>query len=52
MVNDEKNIFYNGFHGFGQTKFANSGLILGSSQFLLLPQRAFKNKTRYKSSQN
>jgi len=26
------------FHGFGQAEFADSGLILGSSQFTLLPQ--------------
>jgi len=25
------------FHGFGQAKFADGGLILGSSQFTLLP---------------
>jgi hypothetical protein len=30
------------FHGFGQAKFANGALILGSSQFLLLPQWPLK----------
>jgi hypothetical protein len=30
------------FHGFVQAKFAISGLILGSSQVLLLPQRRSK----------
>jgi len=29
---------YRAFHGFGQAKFPNNGLILGSSQFSLLPQ--------------
>ena len=30
--------FYRAFHRFGQAKIAHSGLVLGSSQFLLLPQ--------------
>ncbi len=30
------------FHGFGQAKFASGGLILGSSQFTLLPQLPLK----------
>jgi len=30
------------FHGFGQGKFAYGGLILGLSQFLLLPQLPLK----------
>jgi len=29
---------YRVFHGFGQAKFAYGGLILGSSQFTLLPK--------------
>jgi len=29
---------YTVFHGFGQSKFAYGGSILGSSQFTLLPQ--------------
>jgi len=28
------------FHGFGQAKLADGGLILGSSQFIQLPQLA------------
>ena len=31
-------ILYRSFHGFGQAKFAYGGLILGLSQFALLPQ--------------
>jgi len=30
------------FHGFGQAKFACRGLVLGSSQFTLLPQLPLK----------
>jgi len=30
------------FHGFGQAKFAYGGLILGSSQFTLLPKLPLK----------
>jgi hypothetical protein len=30
------------FHGFGQAKFPNSGLVLGSSQFSILPQLPLK----------
>jgi len=26
------------FYGFGQTKFPNGGLVLGSSQFSIMPQ--------------
>ncbi len=33
---------YRVFHGFGQAKFANGGLILGSSQFTLLLQLPLK----------
>jgi hypothetical protein len=31
-------INYIAFHGFGQAKFPNGGLVLGSSQFSILPQ--------------
>jgi len=34
--------FYRAFHGFGQAKFAYGGLVLGSSQFSLLPQLPLK----------
>jgi hypothetical protein len=42
------------FHGFGQAKFENSGLILGSSKFILQPMApaASKNNALFKSSQN
>jgi len=30
-------LFYRKFHGFGQAKSPNSGLVLGSGQFLILP---------------
>ena len=30
--------YYSAYHGFGQAKIPNGGLILGSSQFSLLPQ--------------
>jgi len=33
---------YRAFHGFGQAKFAYAGLVLGSSQFNLLPQMPLK----------
>jgi len=35
-------ILYRAFHGFGQAKFACSGLTLSSSQFTLLPQLPLK----------
>ncbi len=31
-------IYYRAFHGFGQAKFSYGGLVLGLSQFTLLPQ--------------
>jgi hypothetical protein len=34
--------FYRAFHVFGQAKFAYGGLVLGSSQFTLLPQLPLK----------
>jgi hypothetical protein len=42
---------YSVFHGFEQAKFAKSGSILGSSQFLIVPA-AFKNDASFKSGQN
>ncbi len=39
-------------YGFGETKFAYSGLVLSSSQFSLMSQAALKNNIQYKSSQN
>jgi len=30
--------FYRAFHRFGQAKFLDGGLVLGSSQFSVLPQ--------------
>jgi len=33
---------YRAFHGFGQAKFADGGLILGLSQFAQLPQLPLK----------
>jgi len=33
---------YRAFHRFGQAKIANGGLVLGSSQFSLLPQLPYK----------
>jgi hypothetical protein len=37
------------FHGFGQGKFANRGLVLGSNQFSLLPQMLQENNAQSKS---
>jgi len=39
---NKQGLNYRVFHGFGQSKFAHGGLILGSSQFTLLPQLPFK----------
>jgi hypothetical protein len=39
---------YNAFYRFRQAKFANGGLILSSSQFLLLPQLPQKKKLALK----
>jgi len=33
-----KVMFYRAFHRFGQAKFPDGGLVLGSSQFSILPQ--------------
>jgi hypothetical protein len=35
---------YRVYHGFGKAKFAYGGLILGSSQFTLLPQLPLKTR--------
>jgi hypothetical protein len=35
-------VSYRAFHGFRQAKFAFGGLILGSSQFTILPQLPLK----------
>jgi len=40
--------FYRTFHGFGQAKFNYSGLILGTSQFTLLPQLPLKTMLHLK----
>jgi len=34
--------FYRAFHGFGQARFPDGGLVLGSSQFSILPQLPLK----------
>jgi len=34
---------YRVFHGFGQAKFPDSGLVLGSSQFSKLPPKSMLN---------
>jgi len=34
--------FHRAFHGFGQAKLHNGGSVLGSSQFLILPQLSQK----------
>jgi hypothetical protein len=40
--------WYRAFHGFGQAKFPDGGLVLGSSQFTLLhAPAASKNDTRF-----
>jgi hypothetical protein len=45
-------INYSVFQGFRKAKSANGGLILSSSQFLILPQLPQKNKARFKSGQS
>jgi len=45
--------FYRSFHRFGQAKFPDGGLILGSSQLTLMPQLPLpKNDAQFKSGQN
>jgi hypothetical protein len=39
MGGTEKSVTYRVLHRFRQAKFDNGGLILSSSQFLLLPQK-------------
>jgi len=43
---------YRAFQGFGQAKFPNDGLLLGSSPFSLLSQAGSKNDDQFKSGQN
>jgi len=43
---------YREFHRFGQAKFPDEGLILGSSQFSILPQLPQKNIAQFESGQN
>ncbi len=50
--NTEPGIFDRVFHGFGQAKFPDGGLVLGSSQFSLLPQLPQKNNAQFKRGQN
>ncbi len=52
IVDFEQKKCYRTFHEFGQAKFAYDGLILGCSQFTLLPQLSLKNNTWFKSGQN
>jgi len=40
------------FHGFGQAKFADGGLIYGSSQFIQLPQLPLKTMLYLKRSKS
>jgi len=42
---------YRAFHGFGQAKFSYGDLVLGSSQFSLLPQLPQKNDAQFKRGQ-
>jgi len=37
-VIDSQHESYREFHGFGKAKFPDGGLVLGLSQFLILPQ--------------
>jgi len=39
---------YGAFHGFGQAKFAYGSLVIGSSQFTLLPPLPVKTKLNLK----
>jgi len=49
---DETANTYRAFHRFGQAKFPNGGLVLGSSQFSIPPQPATsKNNAQFKSGQ-
>jgi len=43
---------YRAFHGFGQAKFPDGGLILGSRQFSILPQLPQKMMLGLKGGQN
>jgi len=43
---------YRAFHGFGQAKFPDVGLVLGTSQFLVLHQLPPKTILSLKGGQN
>jgi len=43
---------YRAFHGFGQAKYPDGGMALGSSQFAILPQLHQKNDAHFKRGQN
>jgi len=51
LVNLSNFVLYRVFQGFGQSKFANGGVILRSRQFLLLPQLPQKNEAHITSGQ-
>jgi hypothetical protein len=46
------NICYRVFHGFEQAKYPDGGLVLGASQFTILPQLSLKKDAQFKSGQN
>jgi len=53
LVSLKVNLFYRiafnrAFHKFGQAKFVHAGLILGSSQFTILPQLPLKTRVDLK----
>jgi len=43
---------YRVFHRYGQAKFPDGGLVLGSSQFSNLPQLPLETSAQFKSGQN
>jgi len=43
---------YRAFHGFGQATFPDGGLVLGSSQFSILPQLPLKTLVSLKGVKN
>jgi len=45
-------VSYRVFNGFGQAKFPDGGLVLGSSQFFNIAPAAYKNTAHFKSGQN
>jgi hypothetical protein len=52
MIESKYVTLYSVFQGFSKAKSANGGLILSSSQFLILPQLPQKIKLRFKSGQS